>query len=236
MHSPPQGPLIRAGICAAALWQIKASPPTLQRAPPSEAPDGKTPSKAPPPSLQRAPPRAPSSKAHDGAPQSKAPPPSLQTVPHHALAPTQGQPAVLFTLQDAQKLRGTLVGTATANTWIKNLRLGKFEPGGAVDLEDAELPWRPWISNLPEMERIVGEGVVAIEYRRRKGNALDTLAEIVVTRFDGTSMHRPFCLSVWLSEDGLPIDEHAASAASTGGPLRAARLGTATSDYAVNFT
>ena len=146
MPSPPRGPLIPGRSYAAA----------------PQTPDGAPPSKASPPSKPRA---ACGAVVAAALPAVRAA--AAMTVPqHHALAPTQGQSACPFTIQDAQKLIGPRVGQETANSWIKNLRPRMTETCGAVDLEAERLPWRRWISTLPMWEGIVGEGVVAIELRR----------------------------------------------------------------------
>ena len=58
---------------------------------------------------------------------------------HHALAPTQGQSSFPFTME----------GTC-----------------GAVGVGAEVAPWRRWIRQRTDWERIVGEGMVAIELRR----------------------------------------------------------------------
>ena len=205
-----------------------------------------------------------------GAPPSKVPPPSkpraalgavvaaallavraaaAMTVPQHcAFAPTQGQPAFPFTIQDAQKLTGPRVRKGTVNSWAKYLRPRMTETCGAVDLEAERLPWRRWISTLPMWEGIFGEGVVAIELRRLRyydHNTKKWRTDIIVTRADGASVRlHPHAygkgvipigdnIEGRVGEDDLAI-ERAASAASTGAPRRAACLGAATSDDAAS--
>ena len=205
-----------------------------------QTPHGAPPNKASPPAL----PRAPFGAVVAAAPLAVRAAAAVAVPQHQALAPTQGQSAPLFTIQDAQKLAGPNVCRAAANTWIKELRKRMTNACCAVDLEAEGLPWRRWISGLPDLESIVGEGAVAIMFRRLKdwdANTKNWRTDIVVTRHGdmSTRLHphktggaKPIhgCLWSWLSEGDLAIE---GASASTGVPRRAASLSAAAASACV---